>query len=73
VRRRAGVFLLALLLAPAVVAASPAGDPFEAFGLVRLDGKVRVPDFTLPGTDRRTVSPAALRGSGLILVFWTTW
>ncbi len=66
---------LAVLLVLGLAAQGPTTplDPFTAFGLVRLDGGVRAPEFTLPDLSGR---PQGIRWASpvpTLLVFWATW
>jgi len=54
-------------------AAGGASDPFEAFGLVRLDRGARAPAFTLPDLAGRPTSVITPGTSGTLVVFWGTW
>lgn len=66
------VALLVLLgLADRGLAGTP--DPFEAFGLVRLDRGARAPDFTLPDLAGNPTSVTSPGAAGAIVVFWGTW
>jgi len=71
-RRILGLLLLTALVVPVMgVAATP--DPFEAMGLVRLDGGARVPAFSLNDLAGRPVQVAPGQGTATIIVFWATW
>jgi hypothetical protein len=65
-------FALALLSVATRGIAGPA-DPFEALALVRLDGGVRAPAFTLPDLAGQPTSLLSSRRSAAIVVFWGTW
>jgi hypothetical protein len=58
-------------LAPVAAAGSP--EPFAALGLVRLDGRVRAPEFTLPDLDGRPVGVTVAPDAATLLMFWSTW
>ncbi len=57
----------------AVVAAAGSPEPFTALGLVRLEGRIRAPEFTLPDLDGRPVGVAATPDAPTLLMFWSTW
>lgn len=65
-------FTLALLGA-ATPGMAGASDPFQALALVKLDGGVRAPDFTLADLAGHPTSVASPPGSAVIVVFWGTW
>lgn len=70
----AAVLTLALaLLGAATSGIAGAPDPFQALGLVKLDGGVRAPDFTLPDLAGQPTSVASSTSSPVIVVFWGTW
>jgi hypothetical protein len=53
-------------------AAAGSPEPFTALGLVRLDGAIRAPEFTLADLDGRPVGIAATPAA-TVLMFWSTW
>jgi hypothetical protein len=63
--------LAVTVLATVVAAGSP--EPFAALGLVRLDGRIRAPEFTLADLDGRPVGIAATPDAATLLMFWSTW
>jgi hypothetical protein len=63
--------LAVAMLATVVAAGSP--EPFAALGLVRLEGRLRAPDFTLADLDGRPVGVATTPHAATLLMFWNTW
>ncbi len=57
----------------ATVAAAGPPEPFAALGLVRLDGRIRAPEFTLSDLDGRRAGVAATPNAAALLMFWSTW
>ena len=73
--KRAGALVLGFVALVGLADAAVGGgsDPFEAFGLVRLDRGARAPVFTLPdlaGNPTRLITPGT---SSTLVVFWGSW
>ena len=64
---------LALLAAPAVVRAAPAGDPFAELALLRPSRPTAAQDFTVPSLTSRPLRLADFKGRVVFLNFWATW
>lgn len=62
--------LAVALLATAGLGAEP---DFAALGVQRYDPPKPAPPFALPDLNGRTVRLEDLRGSVVLLYFWTTW
>ena len=54
-------------------AASPAGDPFGALGVMRIPTDVPVAAFDLKALDGATLGSHDLTGKVVLLNFWATW
>ena len=65
-----GSLALATLI-PVATAGNP--EPFAALGLVRLDGRIRAPEFTLADLDGRPIGIATAPDTATLLMFWSTW
>jgi cytochrome oxidase Cu insertion factor (SCO1/SenC/PrrC family) len=67
--------LLALLIAPLAVAAhaDQSKDPFEAMAAVRPAAPTPAPDVVFRSLDGRAVRLSDLRGTPVLLGFFTTW
>jgi hypothetical protein len=63
--------LAVAVLATVTAAGSP--EPFTALGLVRLEGRIRAPEFTLADLDGRPVGVASTPDAATVLMFWSTW
>ena len=48
-------------------------DYMAALGVVRFDGDIDAPDFTLPTTDGKEIRLSDLQGKVILLNFWATW
>ncbi len=73
---RAALAGLTSALAVAVLgtlAAAGSPEPFTALGLVRLEGRIRAPAFTLSDLDGRPVGVSATPEAAALLMFWSTW
>lgn len=75
---RAATILLTIAIAcmktlscGALAAAEP--DDMAALGLVRFDGTIEAPNFTLPTADGKTLQLHAFRGQVILLNFWASW
>ena len=73
--RRAATVMLAILITLASIASAPAAtleDLLFDLQFVPLDGRP-APAFTLSTLDGKDVSLAELKGSVVLLYFWTSW
>ena len=58
---------------PVYSAASPAGDPFGALGVMRMPAEIPVVPFDLKSLDGATLGSEHLAGKVVLLNFWATW
>jgi cytochrome oxidase Cu insertion factor (SCO1/SenC/PrrC family) len=65
------VALLCVTWMSRITAAEP--DYISASGLVRFDGDIDAPDFTLVAPDGTKISLSDFRGKVVLLNFWATW
>jgi cytochrome oxidase Cu insertion factor (SCO1/SenC/PrrC family) len=71
-RRGAAAFLLAALVAGALVTEAAAPD-FASLQIQPYEPRKPAPAFSLPDLDGRPVTLESLRGKVVFLFFWTTW
>ena len=65
------VALFTILSCGALAAADP--DYMAAMGIVRFDGNIEAPNFSLPTAYGKTLQLHAFKGRVVLLNFWATW
>ena len=66
-----GIGLMTILSGGVLGAAGP--DYMAAMGIVRFDGQVDAPNFSLPTADGKSLQLHAFKGSVILLNFWAIW